>query len=121
MRYRRLSQTGDYTFGNNQNDFYRDVPAAVGQACETRLRLWLGEWFLDTAEGTPYMQGVLGKHSENQANVTIQNRVIGTLGLTGFNNYESTLNTETRALSVRFDIDTVFGPTKVQIQNYVNF
>lgn len=102
-------------------DFYRDVPAAVGQACDTRLRLWVGEWFLDNQEGTPYMQGVLGKHSKAQADATIQGRVLGTQGLTGFKNYESTLNSQTRRLSVRFDIDTVFGPTQVDLANFVNF
>jgi hypothetical protein len=121
MRVRRLTNTGDYSFGNGQADFYRDVPAAVGQVCGTRLRLWLGEWFLDDQEGTPYMEGVLGKHSKAQADVTIQNRVTGTQGLTGFKNYESTLSPVTRKLSVRFDIDTVFGPSKVELQNFVNF
>lgn len=119
MRYRKLSPTGDYVFGNSQADFYRDVPAAVGQACETRLKLWLGEWFLDTDEGTPYMEGVLGKHSKEQADQVIQTRVLGTQNLTNFKNYQSTI--DGRNLSVKFDINTAFGPTEIQIQNYVNF
>ena len=120
MRYRKLTG-GDYTFGNGQMDFYRDVPQAVGQACQTRLLLWLGEWFLDIQEGTPYLQSILGKHSQEAANVTIQDRALGTQGLTGLSGYQSEIDPDTRLMTVQFDIDTIYGPTKVQIQNYANY
>ncbi len=121
MRYRKLSADGDYTFGNGQKDFWRDVPEAVGQACKTRLLLWLGEWFLDIEEGTPYMQGVLGKHSVELANTTIQDRVHGTQGLTDITNYVSAKNPDTRSFGVSFTIDTIYGPSEVDIANYANY
>lgn len=121
MRYRKLSATGDYVFGNGQLDFYRDVPEAVGQAVKTRLLLWLGEWYLNIVSGTLFMQGILGKKSIEQANVTIQDRVINTQGVTDISNYESALNANTRAFAVKFDVDTVYGPSKVEIDNYVNY
>lgn len=121
MRYRKLSPTGDYQFGNSQSDFYRDQPEAVGQACETRLELWLGEWFLDITEGTLWVQGVLGKHSLEQADVTIQNRALGTQGLTDLKNYVSTLDPDSRGMTAQFDIDTIYGPTAIDLQNYVNY
>lgn len=121
MRYRKLSASGDYVFGNGQIDFYRDVPEAVGQACKTRLLLWLGEWFLDIEEGTQYMQGVLGKHSQTQANITIQQRALGTQGLTTLSNFESEIDPDTRPMQVQFSIDTVYGPTQVDIENYANY
>lgn len=102
-------------------DFYKDQPEAVGQAAETRLRLWLGEWFLDTEEGTPYMQGVFGKHSQTEADNTIQQRVLGTQGLTDLTNYLSLVNPDTRGMSVTMDIDTIYGPTPVQVENYSNY
>lgn len=64
MRYRKLSDTGDYTLGHGPANFWRDVPQAPAQAVATRLRLLTGEWFLDLAEGTPYQTGVLGKHTQ---------------------------------------------------------
>lgn len=121
MRNRKLTTTGDYSFGNGQQDFYRDVPDAVGQAAKTRLLLWLGEWFLDTAEGTLYMQGILGKYSVDVANATIQDRVLGTQGLTDITNFVSELDPDTRSLSVKFSVDTIYGPTAVQVANYVNY
>lgn len=121
MRYRKLTASGDYTFGHGQEDFYRDVPEAVGQAARTRLLLWLGEWFLNIDEGTPYMQGILGKYSVDVANTTIQDRVLGTQGLTDITNFVSEIDPDMRNLTVQFDIDTIYGPTAVEVANYVNY
>lgn len=121
MRYRKLSPLGDYVFGNSEQDFYKDTPEAVGQSVETRLRLWLGEWFLNADEGTPYIQGVLGKHSQALADATIQDRVLNTTGVTGIEDYESSINGDTRKISVYFKLNTIFGPTTVQVSNYANF
>lgn len=121
MRYRKLSEDQDYTFGAGQQNFYRDQPEAVGQAVVTRLRLWLNEWFLDSDEGTPYMQGVFGKHSQTEADNTIEQRVLGTQGLTDLSNYSSAIDPVTRGMSATMDIDTLYGPTEVQVQNYANY
>ena len=121
MRYRKLSPLGDYTFGNGQLDFYRDEPAAVGQSVKTRLLLWLGEWFLNTDDGTPFMQGILGKHSKNTADVTIQDRVLNTTGVTSIENYASTVDGNSRAMDVQFDLNTIYGPTTVEVSNYANY
>lgn len=121
MRYRKLSPTGDYVFGSGELDFYRDVPAAVGQAVQTRLLLWLGEWFLDIEEGTLFMQGIFGKHSQETADATIQDRMAGTQGFVDIESYESLLDRDTRRLSVTSTINTIYGVTKVQVQNYGNY
>lgn len=121
MRYRILTSDDDYSFGNGQLDFYRDVPAAPGQAVKTRLLLFRGEWFLDTDEGTPYFEGVLGKHSIDLANATIQQRAIGSQGVVDIKNYVSDLNPDSRKLSVEFQVDTIYGPTQVDLQNYRDF
>lgn len=127
LRYRKLTANDDYSFGNGQLDFYRDVPEAVGQASKTRLLLWLGEWYLDTTEGTPYLQGVLGKYSQLQADTTIQQRVLGTTdgqgtqAVTDISKYVSTLDPDVRELDIALAIDTIYGPTAIQIGNYANY
>lgn len=121
MRYRKLTADDDYSFGNNQLDFYRDEPAAVGQSVKTRLLLWLGEWFLDIDQGTPYMQGILGKYSQEVADTTIKDRVLDTTGVVDIQNYESLKDADNRSLSVRFDLDTIYGPSPVEIANYANY
>lgn len=120
MRYRRLSRDGDMTFGHGTNDFYRDQPEAVGQAVETRLALFRGEWFLDLAEGTPWggfpfndfvvMQGkILGAHTTASRDVAIKTRILGTDGVSAIVDYSSHMDPDTRAFSVSCRIDTIYG------------
>lgn len=122
MRYRKLTDGDDYTFGNGLMDFYIDVPEAVGQAAQTRLLLWVGEWPLDNLDGTPYMQGVIGKKLKSEADITIQERVLGTLGVTDITNFQSVVDPDNRIYStLSFDLDTIYGPTVIDQQNYANF
>lgn len=121
MRYRKLTEDGDYSFGQGQLNFWRDVPEAVAQAVKTRLLLWTGEWFLDTTDGTPYMLGILGKHSQTTADVTIQDRIENTQGMVNIESYESEINPDTRDMSVITTLNTLYGPTELQVENYVNF
>lgn len=118
MRYRKLTADGDYSFGNGQLDFYNNVPAAVGQAVETGLILWQGEWYLDTSLGMPWVAGVLGKHSQAVQDGTIQNQIVNTQGVTDISSYTSEVNDQTRAMNVKVSIDTLYGPTQVQVANY---
>ncbi len=121
MRYRKLSPLGDYTFGSGELDFYKDTPEAVAQSVQTRLLLWLGEWFLNIDSGTPYMQGIIGKKTKQSADATIQDRVLTTDGVSSVENYVSEIDETTRKISISFDLNTVFGPTKVEIDNYSNY
>lgn len=108
-------------FGQSLRNFYIDVPAAPAQAVKTRLLLWLGEWYLDTNEGTPYLQGVLGKHTQTMADTTIQDRVSSTPGVTSFQNFSSSFDSERRSYSARLTLNTVYGLTEVELMNFVNF
>jgi hypothetical protein len=121
MRYRKLTSDGDYSFGSGQKDFYRDVPDAVGQAVKTRLELWLGEWFLNVDDGTPYLISVLGKQNKKTADTTIQNRILTTEGLVSIQEYESAIDPDTRRMSVTTTVNTVYGPTELDVANYVRF
>jgi len=114
MRYRKLSATGDYVFGGQQADFYKDSPEAVGQAVLTRLRLLRGEWFLDKIEGTPWGTEVLGKYTNGTYDAAIRQRILGTQGVLQITEYSSTVDTEKRALSVTVTISTIYGPTTVE-------
>lgn len=60
MRYRKLSPTGDYTFGFNADDFYTGTEA-VAQAIYTALKLKQGEWWEDTQRGLPLFQQILAQ------------------------------------------------------------
>lgn len=121
MRYRKLSPTGDYTFGAGQLNFLANTPETVAQAVQTSLLLWLGEWYLDLNAGTPYMEGVIGKHSKQTADATLVSRITQVQGVTSLENFTSTIDPDTRKYtSISAKLNTIHGATQLQIANYAN-
>lgn len=112
MRYRKLSPTNDYVFGQGAPEFLVDTPETVGQAVRTRLRLSQGEWFLDTTEGTPYATEILGAGTQPLYDSAIKERVLGTTGVTSIDEYASSLS-QNRALSVTMTISTLYGQATI--------
>jgi len=114
MRYRKLSASGDYTLGSNA--FLVDSPDAVGQAVETRLALWLGEWFVDITDGTPWNEQVLGKRLPGRnPDAAIKERILGTQGVSEIVSYSSSFDGNSRKLSVAATINTVYGTTTIEV------
>ncbi|TXE22166.1 hypothetical protein [Serratia ureilytica] len=109
MRYRREDNDGDYTFGQGDNTFLADSPETVRQAILTRLELWQGEWFLDTNEGTTYMQSVLGKQQSNVASLAIRDRISTTPGVRSILSFDSNFDSDRRRMTITATVDTVYG------------
>ena len=108
MIYRQLDANGDYQVGR----FLVNSADAVGQAVLTRLRLWMGEWFLDTTDGTPWLQGILGRNTNYD--FEIQQRILDTPGVTEIVSYSSSVSSA-RSLSITATINTIYGQTTVQL------
>lgn len=111
MRYRKQDENGDYTFGNGLNNFHIDNVDAVAQAIDTRLKLWVGEWFADVSDGTGWSQAILGKHSQNLYELTLRQRVLDTRGVISIQEFQSALDPNTRSLVVTMVVETVYGQT----------
>lgn len=60
MRYRKLTSTGDYSFGNNNRDFI-EGNEALAQAIKTRILLFYNEWWEDLESGIPMFQNIIGQ------------------------------------------------------------
>ena len=121
MRTRKLTSTNDYSFGNGQLNYFINTPAAVGQVVETSLLLFLGEWYLNTDDGMPWFESVLGKHTKVQADNAIQDYILKVEGVVDIGTYESIIDPVQRRFTVMMTVDTVYGPTPVQVSNFQNF
>lgn len=113
MRYRRL-QNGDMTFGSQQANFLRDSAQTVAQAVVTRLNLWLGEWFLNTTEGTPYSQAALGKYTTATIEPAIRSRILETEGVTSIESFGIQFDPDTRKVEIQASINTIYGATIIE-------
>jgi len=113
MRYRKQDANGDYVWGHQQNDFWLNTPEGVAQAIKTRLLLFVGEWFLDVTDGTPWTTRILDKYTKDQYDAAIQDRILGTQGVTQISDYSSSVNTTTRTLTVDATVETQYGTTTI--------
>ena len=72
MRYRKLTDTGDYSFGNNTWD-YIDGVEAVALAIKSKVLLFYGEWWEDISIGIPMFQSIIGQVSIDNVTMALQN------------------------------------------------
>jgi hypothetical protein len=112
MKYRKRDANGDFVLGTGA-DYWIDQPEAVAEAIRTRLGLFTGEWFLDTTEGMPWRSDVLGRGTQNSYDTVIRARILGTTGVTEITGYTSSLDRDTRRLTVSVTVDTDYGTTTV--------
>jgi hypothetical protein len=106
-------ENGDYVFGGGSANFWINSAQGVEQLIITGLRLWQGTWFLDTTAGMPWQQQVIGFRTQSQYDAAIQAQVKSTTGVTGIDNYQSSLNNATRHLKVTITGQSLFGPFSV--------
>lgn len=111
MRQRAFLPNGDYSFGTGL-PFLANTPLCVAQAIMTRLRLAVGEWFLDTADGTDYQGQILGYGKQASRDLAIRTRILDTPGVKEISNYISIVN-KSRAMSVIATVNTIYGSVDI--------
>ncbi len=116
LRYRKMTATGDYIFGQSNLDFYRDLDA-VRQAIQTRLDLYLETFWRDLGDGLPMYQSILGQ-SGGTPNLTtideiIKTRIAGTRDVSSVVTYASSFDRNTRRYSFTATVQTVYSETVV--------
>ncbi|MFU9135776.1 hypothetical protein [Erwinia sp. HDF1-3R] len=113
MKYRREDKDGDYTFGKGDNTFLTDSPEAVAQAIKTRLMLWYGQWFLDTTEGTPWMNLLSNRPNDVAVELALRQRILETEGVLEILSFEMSFTATTRRAVVTATVSTRYGTTTV--------
>lgn len=114
MRVRALSPTGDYTFGNGVQNYLVNSPQAVAQCVLTALKLFLGEWFLNTGAGVPWLTEIIGFNTASTRDTAIKNAILGVQGVTGIVNYSSVLQ-GTKLTITNLVVDTAYGTAVVPV------
>lgn len=112
MRVRKLDANGDMTLGRGVSDFYLNEPSGVGQCIVTRLKLILGEWFLDTTLGTDWGGKVIGRHGPKSYDAEIRRVILGTPGVDSIVSYESS-RTADRRLTISAQVLTIYSATQI--------
>lgn len=112
MRYRKLDANGDYTVDPGAV-WLVNSPECVAQAVLTRLRLFAGEWFLDTSEGLD-RDKIVGNRTQGTRDQEVQQRILGTQGVRSILSYASRVDSQRRTFTVGAVIDTDYGAAVVK-------
>lgn len=100
--------TGDWTFGQGLQN-YISGEAEIAQDIATALRVFLGEWFADTAFGVDWWN-LLGRKNGAEAIVLACRRVIASRpGVTRINRVVPSLDVRTRRVTISYDVSTVYS------------
>lgn len=115
MKIRKEDANGDKVFGHSDRDFWQDAPDGVALLIQNRLRMLFGEWFIDQQDGTPWNTQVLGKYTEKTRDLAIQGRVLGSEGVLSIDQYNATLDRNTRKFMVTMTVTTNYGQTTLVV------
>ena len=112
MKYRKLTSTGDYSFGSGSNN-YTDGNEAVAQAIKTKLLLFYGEWWENLGEGIPMFQSVLGQTNpdtiKSSLSMLVEQRITEIQEVDSVKNIEIDYDKKNRTISMEVDVVTTNG------------
>lgn len=115
MTVRLLDADGDITTSGKQ---FTSGVEEVAQTVKTRLRLYLGEYFRNVNDGTPWWESILGKGGTlSSKEAIIKNRIVRTEGVVRLVEFNTSFDINTRAYTVTAGILTQYGTTTVSVTN----
>lgn len=107
MTVRRLDENGDIVTSGVQFISEREE---IAQTIRTRLRLFFGEYFRDSQDGTPWFEQVLGKGSTlTNTDAAIKRRIVQTPNVLQILTYDADYDINTRQYDVTGSVLTTFG------------
>lgn len=112
-------QTGDLVVQNGDLMIVSNGERVAQQVLIT-LREWLGEWFLKTSDGVPYLEYILVKNP-NEAHVRqiLTEAIENVEGVKKVTELEFVFNCILRTLTVSYEIATDYGfITKKEVLGY---
>lgn len=117
MTVRRLDSNGDIATSGTH---FITGAEEIAQTVKTRLKLFLGEYFRDITEGTPWFQQILGKGSSLSVKESlIKRRIIQTEGVVSIYKFDTSFDEASRRYSVSAGILTTFGQAEINLTDVV--
>lgn len=101
--------SGDLVLHDNDLLLIDDAERVAQQILIT-LRFWLGEWFLDSRDGVPYLEYILIKNP-NKAHIRqiLTEKISGVEGVEAVTDMKLAINNQSRELAVMYTARTAYG------------
>lgn len=112
MTVRALDANGDIV---TRESSFITGQAEIAQTIKTRLALYLGEYFRNIKEGTPWYEQILGKFTSlDVVESVLRNRIAGTPGVIRLTGFNTDFDIENRKYSLTASVLTEYGIVEVQ-------
>lgn len=107
--------TGDILVENNKGSLTTGVQATK-QRLTSKLRFFLGEWFLDKTEGVPYIQQILIKNPNPViVDAVLKREIITDPAVIKLTKFQIDVNTSARNVQLDFSALTKDGPVNLSV------
>lgn len=117
MTVRKLEDSGDIATSGTQ---FTSGQLEIAQTVKTRLRLFLGEYFRDISDGTPWFQDILGKgQSLEVRDAVIKRRVLQTPEVLSVFEFNTDFDLDKRKYTVGMGIITPYGNELITLSDVV--
>ncbi len=116
MTVRKLDDNGDIV---TSGTIFIGEADEIAQTVSTRLRLFLGEYFRNITDGTPWFEQILGKNVNMSAReAALRNRIANTPGVIRLIAFSLNFpDVNARVLTVTASVLTQYGPVTVTETN----
>ncbi len=118
MTVRALDSNGDIV---TSGIIFLSKAEEVGQTIETRLKLFLGEYFRDITQGTPWFTSILGKNTADDSvaakNTIIKNIILQTDNVVKLLSYDATFDSANRKYTITSSVLTEYGQIQISTNN----
>lgn len=92
----------------------------IVQGIQTRLKLFMGEYFRNITEGTPWFQTILGKGGTfTSKEAAIRNRILRSKGVTEILALQANFDIDSRTYSISVSILTTYGATEFLVDGVI--
>ena len=113
MTVRLLDENGDIVTRGEQ---FTTGQIEIAQTIKTRLALFLGEYFRDITDGTPWFEQILGKGVSNDTReAALRNRIARSPGVIRLTYFSADFDINSRKYSVTAGVLTEYGTDMVTV------
>lgn len=106
MKFRGLDSNGDWQFGQGLGSYAKEADA-LALNIQTRILSWLGNCFFDLQKGVDW-KNRLDKGQRDALIIELNTILMQTDGVIKINSLDVTMDSATRSLSVKYDVQTIY-------------
>lgn len=113
MIIRILDSSHDWTFGKGIQDYYFKQNA-IAENIQTRLLSFFNDCFFDYYEGIDWLRLLGTPGTKQEITLTCRAKILQSVGVLRVNSLNVFLREENRAITLSFNIDTVYTSNFLQ-------